>query len=96
MEEGHVELISKMKHINSDVENIIARAKTDFSLERENFVSNSNLELESFQLRKNAVNCYIIKEMNLASHVFFQDNGKVQEIEDANINSKGEGRRYRI
>lgn len=75
-EEDHAELLLKMKHINSDVENIVARAKDDLNSNKENFLS-SNVDLQSFQLRKNAVNCYIIKEMNLASHFFFQDNSNL-------------------
>lgn len=78
-EEDHAEVLLKMKHINLDVENIVARAKDDLNSNKENLLS-SGLDLQSFHLRKNAVNCFIIKEMNLSQHQFFQDNSTIPKF----------------
>lgn len=72
IEEDQIELLSKMKNINSDVETIIMKNLSDHPLNRDSY-QNLNFETHSFTLRKNAVNSYIIKEMNLASHIFFKD-----------------------
>lgn len=75
-EEDQGELLSKMENINSHVENIIMKATQDF---KENTM-NLNVETHSFQLRKNAINIYIVKEMNLSTHLFFQDTGNTKRV----------------
>jgi len=74
-EEDQIELISKMKNLNSDVETIIMKNVQENTFTKDqNF--NLNFETHSFSLRKNAINCYIIKEMNLSAHIFFKDTSK--------------------
>jgi len=75
-EEDDVELLSKLNHINLDVENLTAKNMSDFNTPQKDLSQNLITETHSFVLRKNDINCYIIKEMNLASHTFFQDTAK--------------------
>jgi len=77
VEEDDVELLSKLNHINLDVENLTAKNISDFHTPQKDLSQNLITETHSFVLRKNDINCYIIKEMNLASHMFFQDTGKL-------------------
>jgi hypothetical protein len=68
-----------MEDINLDVQNIVTKNTQDENLSNRDSNYNSNFETHSFQLRRNPINCYIIKEMNLASHLFFQD--ALKEVE---------------
>ena len=65
-----------MKNINSDIETIMMKNLPDHALNKDTNC-NLNFETHSFVLRKNAINCYIIKEMNLASHIFFKDTSNI-------------------
>lgn len=81
IDENPIELLSKMDNLNLDVQNIVTKNIQDENLSNRDSNYNSNIETYSFQLRKNPVNCYIIKEMNLGSHLFFQDSMKEIELE---------------
>nr|BAK02449.1 predicted protein [Hordeum vulgare subsp. vulgare] len=81
IDENPIELLSKMDNLNLDVQNILTKNAQDENLSNKDSNYNSNIETHSFQLRKNPINCYIIKEMNLGSHLFFQDSLKEIELD---------------
>ncbi len=64
-----------MQYINLDVEQILTNNTIEVKNFRKDIHSNQNVETPAVMLRKNAVNRFIIKEMNLNSHIFFQNTG---------------------